>query len=94
MTPADALTVPPEVLARRLGEETVILHLETGTYFGLDPVGARIWDLIVEGHTLAGICDRMLEEYEVDPATLQRDVLALAGELAAKGLVVRGGPTP
>jgi len=39
----DRVTVPPHVIARRVGEDTVILDLASGTYFGLDPVGARIW---------------------------------------------------
>ena len=45
--------VPPQVRARMVGEETVILHLESGIYFGLDPVGARAWQLIQAGKSLS-----------------------------------------
>lgn len=38
-----SVAIPAQVLARRVGEEIVILNLESGVYFGLDPVGARIW---------------------------------------------------
>jgi hypothetical protein len=74
-------------MARTVGDETVILDLATGTYFGLDPVGARIWELLGEGKTLVEVCDQMLEEYEVAREELERDTLKLAQDLAAQGLV-------
>jgi len=84
---SDRITIPPQVMARTVGDETVILDLATGTYFGLDPVGARIWELLGEGKTLAEVCDRMLEEYEVAREELERDTLKLAQDLVAQGLV-------
>jgi hypothetical protein len=84
---SDRVSTPPQVMARSVGDETVILDLATGTYFGLDPVGARIWQLMGEGKTLAEICDLMLDEYEVSREELERDTLRLAEELAAQGLV-------
>ena len=84
---SDKVSIPPQVMARTVGEETVILDLATGTYFGLDPVGARIWELMGEGKTLAEICDRMLEEYEVSREELERDTLKLAQDLADQGLI-------
>ena len=89
MNLSDSLSIPSQVMARTVGDETVILDLASGTYFGLDPVGARIWQLISEGKTLAEICATMLEEYEVTPEQLQGDVIKLAGELAERGLVLK-----
>ena len=83
----DKVAIPAQVMARTVGDETVILDLASGTYFGLDPVGARIWQLIGEGRTLAEICATMLEEYEVGRAQLETDVLRLTGELLERGLV-------
>lgn len=79
--------IKPSVMARQLGEETVILDLESGTYFGLDPVGARIWQLMKEGKSLAEICDVMLDEYEVSREELERDASALAQDLAGRNLI-------
>lgn len=84
----DKVTIPAQVMARQVGEETVILDLASGTYFGLDPVGARIWQLMGEGKTLSEICDTMLDEYEVTRDALERDVIELAQELSAQGLIV------
>ena len=41
LKPSDKISISPQVVARELGGETVILDLSSGTYFGLDPVGAR-----------------------------------------------------
>jgi len=87
MNLSDKVTIPPQVMARTVGDETVILDLATGTYFGLDPVGARIWALMEEGKTLAEVCERMLDEYEVTREQLEQDTLRLAEELAGQGLI-------
>lgn len=55
----DTIRVPPHVLARTVGDETVILDLASGSYFGLDPVGARVWQLLADGRNLAQACDAM-----------------------------------
>jgi len=84
---SDRVNIPPEVMARTVGDETVILDLASGTYFGLDPVGARIWELMGEGMTLAEVCDRMLEEYAVSRDQLEGDTLRLGEELQRQGLI-------
>jgi hypothetical protein len=81
------VAIPPEVMARQVGDETVILHLGSGNYFGLDPVGARVWQLLTEGKKPAEICDGMLSEYDVERADLERDVARLLQELVDHGLV-------
>jgi hypothetical protein len=83
----DRMEIPPEVMTRTVGEEVVILNLATGTYFGLDPIGARIWELMTAGQTLDEICEAMLAEYEVTHEELERDVLRLAAELHEQQLV-------
>jgi hypothetical protein len=84
------VAIPEEVMTRRVGDETVILDLATGTYFGLDRVGADMWQLMGEGRTLAEVCDAMLARYETTRADLERDVLELAEKLRAQGLVRPG----
>lgn len=83
----DRAAIPPEVLVRELGEETVILDLASGTYFGLDEAGTRIWQLLQQGLTLREVCDTMLAEFEVAPQDIERDVLDLASELRDRGLI-------
>lgn len=84
---SDKLSIPAPVMTRKVGEETVILDLEGGTYFGLDPVGTRIWQLMADGKTLGEVCEAMTEAYEVSRDEVERDVLALAESLGERGLV-------
>jgi len=81
--------VPKDVMAREVGDETVILYLSNGTYYGLDAVGTRMWALLGEGLTLDEVCDRLLEEFEVERDMLVADASALVGELLARSLLVR-----
>jgi Coenzyme PQQ synthesis protein D (PqqD) len=83
----DKATIPAQVMAREVGNETVILDLASGTYYGLDPVGARIWILMAEDKTLAEVCDAMLATYEVSREDIERDVLGLAQDLSEKRLI-------
>ena len=83
---SNKLTPSSQVIARDVGQEIVLLDLASGTYFGLDPVGARIWQLMRSGKTLDEVCDAMMEEYEVPRETLERDVQALARQLIEKQL--------
>lgn len=78
-----------------LGGETAILNLTTGVYYGLDAVGNWIWQQIQEPTTLQEVLDRLLAEFDVDPARARQDLIRLLGELDREGLVelaFPGGP--
>ena len=84
----DRVRVPQEVLARQVGGETVMLDLAKGAYFGLDPVGARMWQLLAGGKTLVEVCDAIVEEYDVSRDAVEQDLLGLVADLMAQGLLV------
>lgn len=67
--------------------ESVILNLEQGVYFGLDGVGARVWELLQEPTTPGAIADRVTAEYEVEAERCAADVRELLAELAEAGLI-------
>jgi len=70
-----------------LAGEAAMLNLKNGVYYGLDPVGARIWNLIQQPRTVSEVLQILLEEYEVDAERCERDLLELLQNLAAEGLV-------
>ena len=80
--------VPEHVLARRTGDEMVLLNLDNEQYYGLDEVGTRFWDLVAAGGSFGSAITTLLEEYEVERDVLERDLTALVGELSENGLVV------
>ena len=85
-----AFRIPDEVIFRELDGEAVVLNLDTGIYFGLDAVGTRIWQLLVERKPLKAVLDSLIDEYEAPPDRLQRDLLAFVERLDDKGLLSRG----
>ena len=85
---SDRFVASPTVLFRELEGESVLLNLESGVYYGLDPVGTRIWTLLAGDESLSGVCDILQREFDVAPDVLQSDVQTLVTELCGKGLVV------
>ncbi len=91
LTLSDRIAVPEAVVSRDVGGETVILNLETGIYFGLDPVGSDIWKSLQVSDALQDAFEAIRAEYDVDADVLRRDLLHLVSEMAAKGLVKAAG---
>jgi hypothetical protein len=86
------VVVIPEQVSPDLADEVAILNLKDGVYYGLDPVGARIWQLIQHPKSVSELCATILAEYDVEPKHCERDVLTLLRELADRGLIeIRGG---
>jgi hypothetical protein len=81
------VTVPAHVIARQLGDECVMLDMASGYYFGLDPVGARIWQLLSEKSSFAEIVERLAQEYDVTPEQAESDLVRFVEELKANGLL-------
>lgn len=89
LTLNDSVSVPDSVLSRELDGETVVLNLESGVYFGLDPVATDMWNEIRERASLRAALDALLASYDGDASEIESDFLALADTLVAKGLIIR-----
>jgi hypothetical protein len=88
---ATVLRVSDDVLTRTAGTETVLLDLDSEEFFGLDGVGARVFELFEQPRTLGDVIDTLSSEYDVDRPTLTKDVTDLVAELAAQKLLVVDG---
>jgi len=82
------MVIPAQVMSRHVGDETVILDLTSGLYFGLDPVGARVWQMLTEGYQTDAIVRTLLAEYAVPESQVRQDVQTLLDELISRGLLV------
>lgn len=81
------LRVAENVVSRDLADESVLLNLDTGTYFGLDAVGTRLWHLLAEHGSPELAIETLLTEYDVDAPRLQKDVDTLIDQLIDKKLL-------
>jgi coenzyme PQQ synthesis protein D (PqqD) len=79
--------VPNDVIFRELQGEAVILNLASSTYFGLDQVATRIWQLCEAHGSLRTVWEAMQQEFDASDETLKADLLSFVDELLANGLL-------
>ena len=87
VTLASQVQCSNDVLVQEVGGEAVLLDLASEKYFGLDPVGTRIWALLADHDSLHSVADVLCAEYDAEPARIRDDLLTLVGKLADAGLV-------
>jgi hypothetical protein len=75
------------VLWKELAGEMVLLNLDSGVYFGLDPIGTRIWQLLQGEPGLRRVLSGLLQEFDVDEARCRADLLKFVSNLRSHGLV-------
>ncbi|WP_338243092.1 PqqD family protein [Aurantiacibacter hainanensis] len=79
--------VSRDIVETQVSGETVILHLETGTYIGLDAVGTQIWGDVKRGQSLHDICASICLEYDIDAARAKDDVICLLKDMVGQRLI-------
>ncbi len=79
--------VPDHVIMKVIGDDAVILDLDAGKYYGLNEVGAKIWQLIQADSNLGIIQSTLASEFDVDEQTLKRDAAVLLKSLLEAKLI-------
>ena len=90
----NALRIVDEVTWTDLGDEVVILKLDTGIYFGLAQVGASIWISIADGMRREEILESVATQYNAPPDQVERDFDDLIDELSKEGLIKAAAKLP
>lgn len=75
-----------DALFQDISGEGVILDLKSSSYFGLDEVGVRAWQLLQDNPSFRNVCETLLGEYEVEPERLEKDLEKLVTHLVDAGL--------
>lgn len=86
--PDQRFTVATDVHARSFDGETVLVDLRRGDYYGLNELGARLWEGLLAGKTAREVAVLVAPQFEVPLERLLDDLVALTGELADRGLIV------
>ena len=85
--PLNAVKPNANVLFKRLGDETVLFHLETDRFYELNGTAARFWELLHSGCDVGEIRERMIQEFEVDPEQFATEAETLLAFLSQEDLV-------
>ncbi|HWG58332.1 MAG TPA: PqqD family peptide modification chaperone [Candidatus Acidoferrales bacterium] len=70
-----------------LGDEAAILNMKNSVYYGVNPVGARVWTLLREPRRVQELRDALLDEYEVEASRCERDLFDLLENMRREGLI-------
>lgn len=89
MNPTDRFPVSPHAVARDLGDELIVLNLQSGQYYSLNDVGKLVWEQLQQGGQRHTILDAVMATFDVDADSARRDLDKLLEELISKGLIVR-----
>lgn len=84
---SDRVEVPNDVLVRFLGEETVLLNLETEFYYGLDETGTRMWQVVTTAPSIENAYEELLSEFDVQEELLRQNLSELLERLVDLGLL-------
>jgi hypothetical protein len=85
---AGSVAASADVLKQELpDEETIFLNLKTESYFGLDPVGTKMYRALVDSPTVGAAYDRLAAQFDVDAARLRSDLRAFVRRLIDQGLI-------
>jgi hypothetical protein len=80
-------SVAPDVLVSELAGESVLLNLKSECYFGLDPVGTRMWTALINAESIQAAFDDLLAHYDVPADQLRSDLVELIQKLTDQGLL-------
>jgi hypothetical protein len=76
-----------DVLMQKVGDDAILLNLNTENYFSLDEIGTRVIDTLQESDSVAQAVQKLVEIYEVDEGTLTKDAVRLVEECQQHGLL-------
>jgi len=78
-----------DVVSRKVAGEMVLLDLASGLYYGLDPVGSRIWEVLSQNScSLEELCDVIEAEFDAPREQIERDIIGLAEQFSEKKLIM------
>jgi hypothetical protein len=76
-----------DAISSKLQEERVILDIEKGKYFSLNPVATLIWEILEQALTIESLCDQLIEEYDVESEKCKLETTAYIQEMVKLGLI-------
>ena len=76
-----------DIVSSDIDGEAVMMSIEKGKYYGMDPIASRIWELMEKPINVGDMVGILMEEYDVAPADCEKDVLGFLNDLIDEKLV-------
>jgi hypothetical protein len=78
----------PQIISSKMDEEVVMMSVEKGNYYGLNRVGSEIWEKLTEPLTVGSLCDKLMQEFDVEKEQCEREVITYLEKLVSEGLIL------
>lgn len=78
-----------QIIDGELDNNQVMMHLEKGKYYGLNPVGKRIWDLIEQPKSFREITETLMEEFDVSKEQCESEVRAFLDKALQNEIIIK-----
>ena len=75
------------VMSNEVGDETMMMDVDRGMYYALNPVSSRIWNLLEQPLSVREICDRLVAEYDIELAVCQQEVMNFLTQLLDRKII-------
>lgn len=89
LTPKSFVAKSDDQMEANLGAETLMMRVESGQYFSVDETAHTIWGMIDGPTPVSAIIRTLLERYDVDPETCERQTLSFLDDLLTQKLIFR-----
>jgi Coenzyme PQQ synthesis protein D (PqqD) len=77
-------------LSNPVGDEIIILNMETGDYLGLNSVGSAIWEQLSSPKSVNQIIEKLMIEFEVEREICLAQTLEYLEKINTLGLLKTG----
>ena len=75
------------IVQSKIGEEVVMLDMESGFYFGLNSVASVIWGLLADEIGFEKLIDQLMAQFQVEQSICEADTLELLDQMLEKNII-------
>ena len=76
-----------EVLETEIDDQTVMMDIDQGRYFGLNQTGTQIWTLLAQPTVIGDLCDQLTAQFEVPREQCEQELVVYLESLLRRGLL-------
>ena len=77
-----------EIITNEIDDEILMMSIEDGKYYGLNPVGSEIWKLIAEPKTVKTIIPELMEIFDIDEVSCTKETITFLKDMINNNIII------
>jgi hypothetical protein len=78
----------PEIIHSAMDGEVVMMSVDQGLFFGIDTIGAHIWNLLENPIKVGDLIEKLVASYDVEPSVCENDTLLFLNDMLDKKVIL------